>query len=46
MVAVVYDIRLSDIKAGDYVTIDYRDDGSGKHNAQQITEHYNEGEGV
>ena len=42
----VFDIRLSDIKAGDYVTVDYRDDGSGRRDAQQIIKHYNEGEGV
>ena len=43
----VFDIKLSDIKVGDYVTVDYYDDGSGKQrDAQQITKHYNEGEGV
>ena len=42
----VFDIKLSDLRAGDYVTVDYRDDDSGKHNAQKITKHYSEGEGV
>ena len=42
----VFDIRLSDLKAGDYVTVDYRDDESGRHNAEAITKHYSEGEGV
>ena len=42
----VFDINLSDLKAGDYVTVDYRDDDSGRHNAQTITKHYSEGEGV
>lgn len=41
-----YDIKLSDIKAGSYVTIDYLDDPSGKHEAQTITVHYEEGEGI
>lgn len=42
----VFDIRLSDLKAGDYVTVAYRDDSSGRHSAESITKHYNESEGV
>ena len=42
----VFDIKLSDLKAGDYVTIDYNNDSSGKRVAQQIVKHYSEGEGV
>lgn len=42
----VYNIKLSDVKAGDYVTVDYSEDGSGRCDAQQIVKHYNEGKGV
>ena len=42
----VFDIKLHDLKAGDYVTVEYRDDDSGRHNAVSIVKHYNEGEGV
>ena len=42
----VFNIKLLDLKAGDYVTVDYRDDESGRHNAEAITKHYSEGEGV
>ena len=42
----IYDIKLSDVKTGDYVTVDYREDASGRCDAQQIVKHYNEGEGV
>jgi len=42
----IYDMKLSDVKAGDYVTIDYLDDPSGKHEAKTITVHYEKGEGV
>ena len=42
----IYDIKLSDVKSGDYVTIDYLDDPPGKLEAQVITVHYEEGEGV
>ncbi len=42
----VYDMKLSDVKAGDYVTIDYYDDPPGKLEAKVITVHYEEGEGI
>lgn len=41
----IYDIKLSDIKAGDYVTIEYYARQSGKPEAQKITVEYREGEG-
>lgn len=42
----IYDIKLSDIRKGDYVTIDYLEDTPGKREAQVITVHYREGEGI
>ena len=39
------DIKLSDIKSGDYVTIGYYDDASGKRQAQTITLEYRKDEG-
>ena len=39
------DIKLSDIKSGDYVTIGYYDDASGKRQAQTITLDYRKDEG-
>ncbi|MDO8525786.1 MAG: hypothetical protein Q7S07_04790 [Candidatus Omnitrophota bacterium] len=40
----IYDIKLSDVKAGDYVTIGYYDDASGVHQAQSITVEYSKGD--
>lgn len=42
----IYDMKLSDVKAGDYVTIDYHDDPPGKLEAQTITVHYEDDEGI
>lgn len=42
----IYDMKLSGIKVGDYVTVDYYDDPPGKHQARTITVHYEEGEGI
>ena len=36
----IREFHLSDIKAGDYVTIGYYDDASGKKQAQNITVEY------
>ncbi len=40
----ISDIKLSDIKAGDYVTIGYYDDASGLHQVQSITVEYSKGD--
>jgi Cu/Ag efflux protein CusF len=39
-----FDIRLSDLKAGDYVTVSYYDDADGKLQAQKITVEYGKGD--
>jgi len=40
----IYDIKLSDINVGDYVTIEYYSDASGKKQAKTITVEYKAGE--
>ncbi len=40
----IYDIKLSDINVGDYVTVEYYDDASGSHIATGISVEYGKGQ--